>query len=48
MSAAILEAVLGNLAVATALAALAFAVGRWANRPAIAQPPDPAPTTMKS
>lgn len=36
MSAAILEAVLGNLAVATALAVVALAVGRWANRPALA------------
>jgi WD40 repeat protein/beta-lactamase regulating signal transducer with metallopeptidase domain len=35
MSAAILEAVLGNLVVATALVAAAFAVGRWTNRPAI-------------
>ncbi len=36
MSAAILEAVLGNLAVATALAGVALVVGRWANRPALA------------
>ncbi len=36
MSAAILEAVLGNLAVATVLAVAAFATGRWANRPALA------------
>src|SRR5437899_12877630 len=31
----ILEAVLGNLAVAAALAVIAFAAGRWANRPAL-------------
>ena len=36
MPTAILEAVLGNLAVATALAVVALAVGRWANRPALA------------
>ncbi len=36
MPTAILEAVLGNLAVAAALTAVAFAAGRWANRPALA------------
>src|SRR5947209_13484609 len=36
MSAALLEAVLGNLAAAAGLAAVAAAVGRWANRPAVA------------
>lgn len=36
MPAAIFEAVLGNLAVASALAVLALAAGRWANRPALA------------
>jgi WD40 repeat protein/beta-lactamase regulating signal transducer with metallopeptidase domain len=36
MPAAIFEAVLGNLAVAAALAAVALAVGRWLNRPAVA------------
>ncbi|MBN9119889.1 MAG: hypothetical protein J0I06_12135 [Planctomycetes bacterium] len=36
MATALLEAVLGNLAVATALAVVALAVGRWANRPALA------------
>jgi len=36
MPAAILEAVLGNLAVAAALAAVALAAGRWLHRPAVA------------
>lgn len=36
MSTAIFEAVLGNLAVAGLLAIVAAAVGRWANRPALA------------
>src|SRR5437764_7147708 len=36
MPAAIFEAVLGNLAVAAALAAVALAAGRWLNRPAVA------------
>jgi WD40 repeat protein/beta-lactamase regulating signal transducer with metallopeptidase domain len=36
MALAILEAVLGNLAVAAVLASAAFAIGRWANRPALA------------
>ena len=36
MPAAIIEAVLGNLAVAAALAAVAFAAGRWLGRPAVA------------
>src|SRR5262245_29510642 len=36
MPTAIFEAVLGNLAVASALAVVAFAAGRWANRPALA------------
>jgi WD40 repeat protein/beta-lactamase regulating signal transducer with metallopeptidase domain len=35
MPAAIFEAVLGNLAVAAALAAVALAAGRWLNRPAV-------------
>ena len=36
MAVAILEAVLGNLAAAAALAGIAFTIGRWANRPALA------------
>jgi WD40 repeat protein/beta-lactamase regulating signal transducer with metallopeptidase domain len=36
MPAAIFEAVLGNLAVAAGLAAVALAAGRWLNRPAVA------------
>src|SRR4051812_46548084 len=36
MPAAILEAVLGNLAVAGGVAVVALAVGRWAHRPAVA------------
>src|SRR4051794_11540264 len=36
MPATMFEAVLGNLALAAALAVLAFAAGRWLKRPAVA------------